>query len=302
MEVHLPTTRVASALVLIAAALQGCAAPDDTDTPAVDKTFPDTVGGARPADVIRPADFTEDETLPVIILLHGYAASSYIQDFIFRLQDRVDTRRFLLVMPEGTYDGAGVQFWNASDECCNFFGSKVNDVKYLSGLADEVRAQFNVSTVAFVGHSNGGYMGYRLACDAPESFDRLMVLAGSGPVVEPDCDASAIPLLHVHATDDDTITYAANDGAGGLVPTVGAVETVRRYADHAGCDATTTALGAADLTTLGEGDEATGVQYDGCPAPVALWTIEGGDHYYLGATDTLRDGVVTFALGGDPTF
>ena len=298
----MPFARAASAAVLFAAALQGCAAPEDTDTPVVEKTFPETVGGQCPADVIRPADFSEDETLPVIILLHGYAATSYLEDVIFHLQDRVDTSRFLLVMPEGNVDAGGFQFWNASEECCNFSGSKVNDVKYLSGLADEMRAEFNVSTVAFVGHSNGGYMGYRLACDAPESFDRLMVLAGSGPVVEPDCDASAIPLLHVHATADDTITYDANEGAGGLVPTVGAVETVRRYAAHAGCDATTTAVGTADLTTLQEGEEASGVAYASCPAPVALWTIEGGDHYYLNATDTLRDGVVAFALGGDPTF
>ena len=83
---------------------------------------------------------------------------------------------------------------------------------------------------------------------------------------------------------------------------MGAVETVRRYAAHAGCDATTTVVGTADLTTLQEGEEASGVAYASCPAPVALWTIEGGDHYYLNATDTLRDGVVAFALGGDPTF
>jgi polyhydroxybutyrate depolymerase len=276
---------------------------DDTPDGAVPKSYPAEVGGKRAAQVIRPADFEEGEVLPVVVLLHGYSSWGEDTDIIFHLAKRVDTDRFLLVMPDGKKDAVGNQFWNATDDCCNWFGAKVDDVAYLSGLVAELRAGYDVGEVAVVGHSNGAYMAYRLACDAPEAVDRLVTVAGAVPLDEPTCAGGKdIPLLHLHGTYDEVIGYDRYDGSFGGVATVGAVETVRRYAARAGCDATTHEVGVADLASSIRGDESSGVAYDGCPAPVALWSVDGGYHLFTDATEALRDGVAAFALGGDPTF
>lgn len=280
----------------------GDASDDGTDTPGV-KTYPTTIGGKRSTDVIRPADFVEGEALPAVVLLHGYSSWGDDTDIIFHLQERVDTDHFLLVMPDGKKDVTGNQFWNATEDCCNWFGSKVDDVAYLSGLVAELRTGYDVDQVAVVGHSNGAYMAYRLACDAPEAVDRLVAVAGAVPLEDSGCvGGKDIPLLHLHGTYDEVIGYDPYDGSFGGVATVGAVETVRRYADRAGCDATTHAVGKADLASTIAGEESSGVAYDGCPAPVALWSVAGGYHLFTDATEVLRDGVAAFALGGDPTF
>ncbi len=286
--------------------LQACAGPkqssgntpDDTDPPS--RTFPEVIGGARPAPVVHPASFEPDETLPAVVLLHFWGGSALVEDRVFGLTDRVDADRFLLVMPDGTFDDNGSRHWNAGVDCCGDAAAPVDDVAYLAGLVDELRATWRVGTVTFVGHSNGGYMAYRLACDVPDKFDRMVVLAGSDPVVPPDCvQGHPIGLLHVHGTADDSVHYDADMEA---VHTPGAVESVRRQAARTGCDTTTSDLGAADLLWSLDGEESTGVAYKGCPSPVALWTVVDGDHLFLTASESFRDGVAAFALGGAPTF
>ncbi len=290
-------------LPLWLAACQGEAdttpAPSNTDTPA----WPTEVGGDRPTEVIRPVDAQPGEALPLVVMLHGYSSWGDDTDKIFGLRERVDRDRFLLVMPDGTTDFTGNQFWNATDDCCNWFGADVDDVAYLSGLIAEVRAGYDVTTVAVVGHSNGAYMAYRLACEHPELMDRLIPFSGAVPRDEVACAEGPLPpLMDVHGTYDEIIGYAPYDGTFGGVATVGAVETVRRYAARAHCSAAISPIGEANLASSIRGDETRGIGYDDCDVPVTLWTVEGGYHLFLDATDELKDGVTAFALGGEPVF
>ena len=272
--------------------------PRDTGDPT--RAFPTVIGGERPVPVIAPADLRPGETVPAVLLLHGFGVTADLQEALFQLRPRVDAARFLLVLPEGTQDANGDPFWNAAGECCGVDRPEVDDVGYLSGLIDALREGWNVSTVAVVGHSNGGYMAYRLACDVPDRIDRIVVLAGGAPVEPPECtNGTPTGVLHVHGTDDADVPY---DAASEPFATPGAVAAVARQAARNGCDPTTTSLGAADLVGRLDGDESDGVAYIGCDAPTALWTARGETHLFLTATDTLRDGITAFALGGEPVF
>lgn len=297
-----PLTRGATALLTLCL-VQACAPSGDDgadDTDLAPRSFPEVIGGERPAPVVHPSIVDPSETLPAIVLLHGYGVTAGIEDLLFGLTRSVDTDRFLVVMPEGTVDDDGMQFWNAGVECCSDLGPPVDDVAYLAGLIDELRATWRVSTVAIVGHSNGGYMAYRLACETPDKLDRMVVLAGSDPVTPPTCvPGPSVGLLHIHGTADEDVPYEA---AAEPHATPGAVESVRRQAVRSGCASTTHTVGSADLTAGVDGAESTGVAYDDCPQPVTLWTAEGGDHLFLGATDAFREGVRAFAVGGPGTF
>jgi polyhydroxybutyrate depolymerase len=68
--------------------------------------------------------------------------------------------------------------WDATPECCNLAGrrSTTSAIRVVDG-------RYEIYAVAprrirLVGHSNGGYMAYRYACEHPVDVDRIAVLAG----------------------------------------------------------------------------------------------------------------------------
>jgi polyhydroxybutyrate depolymerase len=287
--------RVGSLLLLVACG--GDPEPADPSTgvtpdPRFDRdTWPAFVGGDRPAAVVAPAGWDGESLLPVVVLLHGYSANAALQDLYFGLSDRVDERGFLLVLPEGTTDGYGLQFWNATPACCDFGATGVDDVAYLSGLLDEVEAAFPVdpARVAFVGHSNGSFMAYRMACEIPERIAAIAGLAGSTWADEVDCTgADAVAVLHVHGDVDDTILYEGTS----FYP--GAEETIARWADKAGC-ADPTDGAALDYDEVVAGAETTPHDYAGCERPIALWTMAGSGHIPL-VNDAFREALIGWTL------
>ena len=297
-----PMTRTSLSLALIAplaplaliALLTACSgsADDSAPAPTFDANPPTEIGGDREAAVVLPANYAVDAEYPLVILVHGYGVNADIQEVIFGLGQRVDDLGFILVKPEGTVDSTGSQFWNATEECCDFGNTGVDDVAYLSSLIDEARTLYPVSTVAFVGHSNGGFMSYRLACEVPEKIDRIAVLAGAVYKDEADCAGTEpVSVLHVHGTADATIAYDSDPAHAG------AVESIERWATKAGCAEPPTALGTRDYLSGNDGEETTVSHWDGCATgtDIELWTAEGGDHFMIDVTDPWRDDLAGWA-------
>lgn len=297
----------AVALLLV---LAGCG--DDGEPAAarldLDPNPPLIIGAAqqRPAQVVLPGDYRTDRQYPLVILLHGFGANAAAQDFIFGLAQRVDHLQFVLVLPEGTQNQRGQQFWNAFPECCNFTASPVDDVGYLAALMREAMQTYAIDArrVRLVGHSNGGYMAYRFACERPVPIDRIAVLAGSTSIEAEDCrNPAPIDVLHLHGTRDDTVPYDRNlppDGGLSGIVTIGAEATVARWAAIAGCAAAPILVERRDhqLRLSFEGDPAESdiLRYPACrdDHSIELWRANGGDHIYLRANDLWRDQVARF--------
>jgi polyhydroxybutyrate depolymerase len=297
-----PMTRTSLSLALIAplaplaliALLTACSgsADDSAPAPTFDANPPTEIGGDREAAVVLPANYAVDAEYPLVILVHGYGVNADIQEVIFGLGQRVDDLGFILVKPEGTVDSTGSQFWNATEECCDFGNTGVDDVAYLSGLIDEARTLYPISTVAFVGHSNGGFMSYRMACEVPEKIDRIAVLAGAVYKDEADCvGTQPVSVLHVHGTLDDSVAYESDPGHAG------AEESVERWATKAGCTEPPTVLGTRDYMSRVDGEETTVSQWEGCASgtDIQLWSAVGADHTFLDSTDLWRDDVAVWA-------
>tara|TARA_B100000029_G_scaffold43608_1_gene40392 strand:- start:172 stop:1062 length:891 start_codon:yes stop_codon:yes gene_type:complete len=116
----------------------------------------------------------------------------------------------MLVLPDGMKNPDGNQYWNATDACCDFYQSGVDDVAYLSGVIEEAIEAFNIDTkrVFLVGHSNGGYMAHRLACERSDLIAGIVSLAGSTWYDEAKCgNPDPVAVLQVHGTWDTTIRY-----------------------------------------------------------------------------------------------
>jgi polyhydroxybutyrate depolymerase len=242
---------------------------------------PSTLGPSdRPARLFSPPAHDGVTPLPIVFLLHGYGANAVLQDAYFGMTAAARALGFYLVLPDGTVDSGGRQFWNATPACCDFGATNVDDVAYLSALLDEAESLVPVDStrVYFVGHSNGGFMSYRMACEIADRVTAIASLAGSDYATESACTPSeSVSVLQIHGTLDATIPY---DGFVGGYPS--APDVVERWAGRSGCDTLSPSTGdPIDLETAIVGPETTVVRYDAdCEAGLdaELWTIEGGGH------------------------
>lgn len=240
---------------------------------------PTTFGGDRPVTLQAPADLDEGRRYPVVMILHGYGANGFVQQGYLRLGDLADREDVLVLAPDGTTDSGGSQFWNADPACCDFGQTGVDDVGYLGGVLDDVRAAWPVdpARVAVIGHSNGSFMAFRMACDRADVVTAIAGLAGLGPTA-PCAPARPVHVLHIHGTADATVPYDGGEFAGVITPSAAA--SVAAFAAHNGCTGAPAPAGTIDLDSGLPGAETTVTVTAGCPADGAadLWTIEDGGH------------------------
>lgn len=233
------------------------------------------VGDERPARlVIPPVWQPEGARLPLVVLLHGYTATGELQDVYLGVSATGADLGYLTLTPNGTTDTRGNQFWNATD-----FGQLVDDAGYLEAMIDLVIAGYNADPdrVYLVGHSNGGFMANKLACDIPDRIAGIAAIAGGIFGEGSDC-LDPMRVIFVQGTDDGTVPYEGGVFLGGRV--LGAEDTTDRWRTAGECSDTSTSLGPFDFDLLVEGDETTVTVWDDCVSglPVELWRMEGSGH------------------------
>ncbi|MCC7291567.1 MAG: hypothetical protein IT449_05860 [Phycisphaerales bacterium] len=229
-----------------------------------------------------PAGYDGSHPVPLVILLHGYTSSGAAQEAYMRFTPLSDEYGFVYAYPDGTRDFVGNRFWNATDACCNFFGSNENDSQYLLNLVNAIKGQCNIDPrrVYFIGHSNGGFMSYRMACDHSDVIAAIASLAGATFLDGGDCTpTSPVHVLQIHGTNDAVVFY----GGGCFVNCYpGAVGSVEQWASFDGCSLTPDSdFPPRDLDGGIPGAESLVTKYlDNCDPRGSgeLWTIVGGEH------------------------
>lgn len=240
-------------------------------------TVPKSLVEQRPYGFKAPAGYDPSRPTPLVLVLHGYSSSGLGQVQYFGMLDDADQHGYLLAYPDGLLDSRNNRFWNATDFCCNFDGRAVDDVAYLGAVIDDVAEHYNVDLkrIYVAGHSNGGFMAYRLACDIGSRLAAIVSLAGAMPQGGQCLGASPVNVLQVHGDADQTIFY------GGAPGYPSAEQSVAIWAQKNACAGPLGALGAnIDLDTRIAGAETTVRAYAGCPpvGSAGLWTIVGGGH------------------------
>jgi len=240
---------------------------------------PTTFGGDRPVELKAPATLTDGKKYPLVVVLHGYGASGFVQSAYFGASMLPAMDAALVLAPDGLIDSTGKQFWNADAACCDFDGKKPDDVAYIGKLIDDVLDTWPVDPdqVFIVGHSNGGFMAYRMACERADVIAAIAPLAGLAASDAAKCTPSRpVNVLHMHGTADDTVPFGPLTAIG----TVGALGSVAQWAEKNGCGTTRTPAGDLDLVPGLAGSETHRSTEAGCPpeGAVELWTIEGAGH------------------------
>jgi polyhydroxybutyrate depolymerase len=257
--------------------------------------------------VYVPPTYRKGTPAPLVILLHGYSGTSADVGEYIDLQPVAAARGFLYVRPNGTKDSTGNQFWNATDACCDLNGVGVDDSGYLATLIGDLTSTYSVDPrrIYVIGHSNGGFMAHRMACDHADLVAGIVSLAGATFEDTSKCrPTTAVSVLQVHGTADNTIPYDGGSVGGAEFPA--APVTAKDWATLDHCTATPTPgrdldiAGQPDTRTPGgdlSGAETQVLEYGGCEnkASVELWSIKGGGHI-PGLTPAFATDIMDFLL------
>lgn len=254
--------------------------------------------GAIPLTV--PEGYDASIPTPLIVGLHAYTSSGEGLNRSWGISALANKYNFLAITPDGVREPEGRRnrYWNASDACCDFGGTDIDDSGYIRGIIDQIKSRYNVDPgrVYVMGHSNGGFMSYRMAYEHSDAIAAIASLAGANHLDQRDPPPYPVHVLQIHGTDDATIGYRGGEFGGNRHPS--AMASVTRWARYNGCDMSRSSREMRDLDTSLPGHE-TGVMKinTGCKdgGSAELWTISDGAHSPV-YSDTYGEQVVEWLL------
>ena len=234
------------------------------------------IGADRPAELFLPVPNQSNEPSGILVNLHGYSGDSISQTNYTYLKQAALDAGLAYIAPDGMKDRSGNRFWNASNACCDFAKSGVNDVDYIDGLIDEATNSFNLdkSRIYLFGHSNGHFMSYKYLCTAKNKVAAIAGLAGSMDTDSTQCSGKSGNVLHIHGDADETIFYSGGSlFAQSYLPTDGAIKL---WSNNNQCSAGSE--NQLDLIAAMSGSETTVFPFACEKGSLELWKINGGVH------------------------
>ncbi len=155
--------------------------------------------------------------LPLVIAMHGGGGSAAQFENTSELTPAALAAGYAVVYPNGIESRGplGLQTWNGGACCGRAVDTDVDDVAFISRLLELLERDYPIdpTRIFATGHSNGGMMAYRLAC---ESSDRIAAVAANGTaMVVDDCAPTRpVPVLHLHSVLDENVPVGGGAGVG----------------------------------------------------------------------------------------
>ena len=236
---------------------------------------------SRKAILEMPGGHNTSYRLPLVVALHGFTNSGSFVSSYFDLIESVHKNGHLLLRPDGSYSATGQRYWNATDACCNIWGEDVDDVSWLTVLINEAITYHGADPegIILVGHSNGGFMAHRMACERGDMIRAAISLAGATYSDFNDCQNTGYPnILQIHGTLDSVIQYDGGSLFGGNYPS--APQTVNYWANRSECDTSLTLIDELDIISPSGQNDTIEYEYLNCNSGnrVSLWKIPDGGH------------------------
>ncbi|MFM1932709.1 MAG: hypothetical protein RL226_2012 [Bacteroidota bacterium] len=223
---------------------------------------------------------------PLVLNLHGYTSSASQQMLLSGMNEAADAHDFIVVYPQGTPDGFGLNHWNAWQDA-----GDVDDVVFISDLIDYLISEQNVDEdqVFACGFSNGGIMSYTLAC---QLFTKVKAIASVAGTMSPEmidaCDApSGYPIMHIHGTSDAVVPIGGTTQGTGVGELVSVEDVLSHWTTINSClfqdEETLPNTNLLDMCSVEKR------VYSGCDTGTEVWyySVIGGGHSWPGGIPTI---------------
>lgn len=157
-----------------------------------------------------PASWTQDQSLPVLFVLHGLLQDATSIMDITNFNDIAEANNFIVCYPDGVNSA-----WNAN---MNVSISQADDIGFLEELSLYMQNNFNTdpSKQYLTGFSNGGFMCHKMLCESSQCFAAVATVAGTmSDTVYQNCNPQNISdILHIHGTLDTPVPYGGSPTTG----------------------------------------------------------------------------------------
>lgn len=229
-------------------------------------------GNLRTYRVFAPPTIERSPSAGLVLALHDAFGGARSFPEVTQLDRAASAGNFVVVYPESL-----VGTWNAGSCCGRAVAEGVDDMAFLTAVLDEVMDTYPIDPgrVYAAGASNGAFMAYRMACEAP---DRVTAIAsvGGAMALEGCAPDQPVSVLAIHGTEDGHVPYEGGQTSGGPIPVPAQPQLLAWWAELNGCGED------ADIEVDGP---ATTSSWGGCRAgrSVRLVTIEGGGHTWFSA-------------------
>lgn len=246
--------------------------PTQTNCPAGDQTEALTSGGqVRQYSLHVPSTYSPETPAALVMVFHGAGSNSGAIESYSGFSRVADRAGFLVVYPlalgeHPTWDtAAGLSNW---------------DIQFVRDLIKDLESRCNIDPrrIYASGHSNGGGMANRLACDLADSLAAIGSVSGAYQWSEECSPSRPVAILGIHGRADPVIPYngfpdmtneppAAHFTIGIPIP-----QWALDWARRNGCD--------EKARSSIQSDQVTRQQWRNCRAgaDVILYTIEDGGH------------------------
>ena len=195
--------------------------------------------------------------VPLLIALHGGLGSGTQFEKQTGFDGLAEANGFIVAYPYGWGTGPrhGIaRTWNGGSCCGPAMKQHVDDVTFIKLVIRQIESRYPVDPrrVFVAGHSNGGIMAYRLACQLSGTVAAIGVQSTSLEL-RPCQPTEPVSLLHIHGTADKNIPIDGGVGDEGVAQLTfnPPIDGVRTLAAANGCQAvpsTSTDPANADLT------------------------------------------------------
>ncbi len=285
------TGAVTCLAVALAAPLNGCGQRREADTGTVQERSVRSGGRTRTYLVHVPESYDGSRPYPLVVGFHGHGGQGANQRKMSGMDAVADREGFIVAYPDGVDRG-----WNDG----RGINEGVDDVSFTRDLVSEIESEYRIDPkmIYATGISNGGFMSFRLACDAPDLVAGIAPVAAlmSVPLEQSNTSTVPVSVLLINGTDDPLVPWDGGEiggRLGGRGEAISTGATIDYWVALDGCS-TTPAVTELPDGDPGDGTTVTQSSYTGGleGTAVTLCAVNGGGHTWPGGPQYLPKRII----------
>jgi len=227
-----------------------------------------------------PAHYDTIRRAPLVIVLHGHGESASNFEKYTGMSDKADQEGFIAVYPQALGDPSD---WHTAIDG----PATRDDIAFVRNIIDLLERNYRIdhNRIYAAGHSNGGFMAYRLASTLSDKLAAVGVTAGSIGMIDDRNDtlriappAHPVSVIHFHGIADPSVPYAGGAESDGPDNIVSVRNTIKFWIKADRCDP------GRVTRSISDNGNVIIDRYQPCAknTAVALYTIVDGTHRWPG--------------------